>query len=873
MNRCDVENRLTPFLLGELPEQDMAAMQRHLETCAACRETARELTSVLQPLAAGLARDRDAHPRLDPLRRQAVLCVPPRVISAPRVLTWAARPRPWLLAAASILALLVLSAMLFPATMGSVKAGKRAHARLGLDLASARIETIASQREQPFPSNPSDRTDLSYFTYGKGEAGAAPAGTPAAASVTYGGGADGMLVGGQSHALDPFAAPVPAAAPVVVEGRQVLSARILGTTVNNLAKDKLRTQHAAEALSGNGLKGLAADSYKPEEAPSDSAYRFKRANVDADTDHRWASATEQSQKEEERAAQSRPDKAIQSIIRKSVMRDEKLSTDDGRLRAAGEMNGTTVSAPAGVGSAGAAAESGKDMYFGDRVDTSRASKIREPLTKPAAPVSAAIVGYNTILLTKASASSLSSPIPPAPPEPAESRPVRRPTPPSFNPFVNTVENRFSTFAIDVSTASYNLMRQALRSGALPAPDTVRTEAILNAFDYGDAAPDRAMFRVYLEGAPSAFGAPGLTLLRIGVKGKRMGREEQRPAMLTFLIDTSGSMSEPDRIGRARTALRLLLDRLAPTDKLQIVSFDDKARIVLAPTAATRKADILKAFDRLQCNGSTNLEDGMRRAYQQAARAFVPGGENRVILITDGVANLGSDNAQDILKQVDEFRRQGITSSVFGVGEGAYNDALLADLADKGQGVYRFLDSDAEAQRVFVDDLAATLNNIATDVKIQVEWSPAAVRRFRQLGYERRALAAEQFRDDTVEAGQVGSGQAVTALYELELSPAARQAPLGTVRVRYRRADTGAIEEFAQEIVPETMAAAAGLTRPQFRVAMCAAAFAEKLRGSPYMVSDYANVIRLLNPVVQELSIDPRAGELLSLVTAAEALSK
>lgn len=462
----------------------------------------------------------------------------------------------------------------------------------------------------------------------------------------------------------------------------------------------------------------------------------------------------------------------------------------------------------------------------------------------------------------------------APPaEPAAPRLVVRRPALAFNPFVATTENHFSTFAIDVNTASYNLTRQAIRSGALPDPDTVRTEEILNAFDYGDAAPDRATFRVYVEGAPSAFGAPGLTLLRIGVKGKRLGREEQRPAMLTFLLDTSGSMAQPDRIGRARMALRLLLDQLAPADKLQIVSFDDKARVVLPPTPASRKKEILKAFDRLQCNGSTNLEDGMRRAYEQAAGAFVAGGENRVILISDGVANLGADNAQDILREVEAFRKQGVTCSAFGVGEGTYNDAMLEELANKGQGVYRFLDSDEEVKRVFVEDLAATLHNIATDVKIQVEWSAGAVRRFRQLGYERRALAAEQFRDDTVEAGEVGSGQAVTALYELDLTPAAKQAALGTVRVRYRRVDTGATEEIAQEITPDLIAPALNGTRPQFRLAAGAAAFAELLRGSPYVVREYADVTNLLRPVTQELSLDPRVKELLALVEAAEAMSK
>ena len=426
----------------------------------------------------------------------------------------------------------------------------------------------------------------------------------------------------------------------------------------------------------------------------------------------------------------------------------------------------------------------------------------------------------------------------------------------------------------MDTASYGLTRQALQSGQLPDPETVRLEEIVNAFDFGDVAPDRATFRVYVEGAPSPFGEPGLSLLRIGVKGRRLGREEQRAAVLTLLIDTSGSMSQPDRIGRARTALKLLLDQLSPVDRIQIVAFDDQARLVLPPTSASEKKAVLAAFDALQCNGSTNLEDGMRRAYEQAAKAFVPGAENRVILVSDGVANLGADNAQDILRQVDGYRRQGITCSVFGVGRGTYNDAMLADLANHGNGVYRFLDSNEEVRRVFVDDLAATLNTIASDVKIQVEWNAAAVRRYRQLGYETRALTKEQFRDDTVAAGEVGSGQSVSALYQLDLLPEAKRLPLGTVRVRYRRTDNGAIEEIEQPITTEALAASLAVARPQFRLAAAAGEFAELLRGSPYAGgARYADVARLLRPVSLELSLDSRVKELLGLVETAEALSR
>ncbi|MEI6212229.1 MAG: von Willebrand factor type A domain-containing protein, partial [bacterium] len=421
--------------------------------------------------------------------------------------------------------------------------------------------------------------------------------------------------------------------------------------------------------------------------------------------------------------------------------------------------------------------------------------------------------------------------------------------------------------------SYTLTRQAIRAGQLPDPEVVRTEEIVNAFDYNDAPPDNATFRVYVEGAPSPYGQD-LTLLRIGVKGRRLGREEQRPAMLTFLIDTSGSMMQPDRIGLARTALKMLLANLSPVDRIQIVSFDDHARIVLDPTPAAEAKKILAVFDALQCTGSTNLEDGMRKAYERAARAFTPGAENRVVIISDGVANLGTDEAPDILAKVESFRRQGITCSVFGVGQGTYNDQMLEQLANKGDGVYRFLDSEDEARRVFVDDLAATLHTIATDVKIQVEWNAAAVQRYRQLGYENRALTKQQFRDDTVDAGEVGSGQAVTALYELAPTAAASRLRLGTVRVRYRRTDTHAIEEIATPVLSSAISRSLKNTRPQFQLAACAAEFSEILRVSPYAAgSRFEDVARLLRPVAMALPLDARVSELLQLTEQAESLNK
>ncbi|MEI8353084.1 MAG: von Willebrand factor type A domain-containing protein, partial [Lentisphaerota bacterium] len=332
------------------------------------------------------------------------------------------------------------------------------------------------------------------------------------------------------------------------------------------------------------------------------------------------------------------------------------------------------------------------------------------------------------------------PVLPAPvaPTKASSTPVKPRVPAVFNPFVAAAEQPLSTFAIDVDTASYTRTRQAILAGQLPEPEAVRTEEVVNAFDYGDRAPDLATFRIFVEGSPSPFGH-GTSLIRLGIKGRRLGREESRPAVLTFVVDASGSMAQPDRFGLARLALDELIGRLGPNDRIQLIAFNDTARVLADPVAATGRKEILAAFDRIQCTGSTHLESGLRLAYDRAAAAFRPGAENRVILISDGVANLGSGAAADILTHIDAARRQGITLAVFGVGRGTYNDEMLEQLANRGDGTYRFLDSADEVRRAFVDDLAATLYNIASDVKIQVEWLPAAVTRYRQLGYENRAL--------------------------------------------------------------------------------------------------------------------------------------
>ncbi len=457
-----------------------------------------------------------------------------------------------------------------------------------------------------------------------------------------------------------------------------------------------------------------------------------------------------------------------------------------------------------------------------------------------------------------------------------------------NPFVAAADNAFSTFSIDVDTASYTLARNYMFGGRRPPAEAVRTEEFVNFFDYAYEPPIRDTFRVVTEIAPSRFGR-GLQMLKIGVKGRRLGREEQRPAVLTFLVDSSGSMNQADRIGLVRSSMELLLEGLAPADQVAIIQFDNRARLILEHTPASERERILAAVAAIQCGGGTNLEAGLLAAYEQATRHFVSGGENRILLMSDGVVNLGATSAESIFARIEDSRHQGLYLSVFGFGMGLYDDEMLKTLATKGNGAYAFIDSLQEARRVFVEDLAATLNTIAEDVKIQVEFNPALVAQYRQLGYEARQLTREQFRDDTVDAGEVGSGQSVTALYELSLADlrneptaylglqavgAADASWLATVRVRYRRVDNGRIEEVEQRVYKRDLVPAFESASARFRLAAGVAAFAEILRGSPFVQGvDFAQVAAVLQPVALELHLDQRIRELVQMVETASGLSQ
>ena len=385
--------------------------------------------------------------------------------------------------------------------------------------------------------------------------------------------------------------------------------------------------------------------------------------------------------------------------------------------------------------------------------------------------------------------------------------------------------------MDVDTASYSITRRYLTEGHFPPSEAVRVEEFVNAFKYDYAAPTDGAFAIHLEGAPSIFADSKRThLLRIRLKGRVIPDEDRKDAALTFVVDVSGSMAEENRLGLVKKALTLLVDRLRPTDKVGIVVYGSQGRLVLPHTGVNRRAEILAAIDSLHPDGATNAEEGLRIGYDLAWRNAEVDHINRVILCSDGVANVGQTGPDDILKEIRAHVKRGITLSTVGFGMGNYNDILMEKLANAGNGNYAYVDTLSEARRIFVEDLTGTLQVIAKDAKIQVDFNPEVVSRFRLLGYENRHLENDQFRDDTVDAGEVGSGHCVTALYEVKLHEGA-SGKIATASIRYADPDSHKVTEIGEDILLSQLHESFEAGSAPFRLTAAVAEFAEILRES------------------------------------------
>lgn len=439
-----------------------------------------------------------------------------------------------------------------------------------------------------------------------------------------------------------------------------------------------------------------------------------------------------------------------------------------------------------------------------------------------------------------------------------------------NPTVETAAERFSTFGADVDTASYTQVRAALERGHLPPEGAVRVEEVVNAFDYGYRPPDKEAFAVQVEAFPSP-NRKGYHLLHVGVKAKEVSKAQRKPAHLVFTIDVSGSMEQPNRLPLAKQALALLVRELGESDRISIVVYGTSARVALPPTSAANQDVILAAIDGLRSEGSTNVQAGLELAYEQALRAFRPGGINRVVLLSDGVANNGVTDAPGLWAKVKAKASEGVTLSTVGFGMGEYNDTLMERLADDGDGNYAYVDKLEEAQRIFVENLTGTLQVVAKDVKLQLEFNPAVVERYRLLGYENRGLSKRDFANDRVDSGELGAGHAVTAIYELKLKHRDAES-FATFRARFKAPEGGAsqlIEKaLPMHVVRDTVAAAT----PPARLSLVAAGFAEKLRGSYWARTlSYQQLLSQLDGLPDGLRAQPRVQELRRLVTAAAAV--
>ena len=399
-----------------------------------------------------------------------------------------------------------------------------------------------------------------------------------------------------------------------------------------------------------------------------------------------------------------------------------------------------------------------------------------------------------------------------------------------NPFIDTEDDRFSTFAVDVDTASYTVMRRFVRDGNLPDPASVRVEEYVNFFDQGYPPPTSETFAIHLEGSPSPFGSANHWLMRVGLQAKEVSDRDRKDATLIFAVDVSGSMGREDRLGLVKRSLRLLVDELRPRDEVGIVVYGDRGRVLLNPTDGGEGDAIARAIDSLQPGGSTYAEEGLRLAYDMAARAVRPGRITRVLLLSDGVGNVGATSADSILRNIRRQVESGVTLTTVGFGMGNYNDVLMERLANDGDGTYHYVDTLNEARRVFVENLVGTIQTVAKDAKIQVDFNPNVVSRYRLLGYENRRVADQDFRNDAVDAGEVGAGHNVTALYELKFHDNA-SGPVAAVYLRHQDPDTGRVTETSRLLRTIDFAGRFADASPRFQLSAVAAEYAELLRES------------------------------------------
>ncbi len=455
-----------------------------------------------------------------------------------------------------------------------------------------------------------------------------------------------------------------------------------------------------------------------------------------------------------------------------------------------------------------------------------------------------------------------------------------------NPIKNVSEHPISTFSIDVDTGAYANVRRILNSGQLPPHDAVRVEEMINYFSYDYPLPDSLdpPFKVITEIAPTPWNKK-THLLHIGFKGYDIPKDKLPPANLVFLVDVSGSMQSPDKLDLLKSALKLLTQQLSKKDKVSLVVYAGAAGLVLKPTHGNQSATINAALDRLTAGGSTHGSAGIQLAYATAEQAFIKSGINRVLLATDGDFNVGTVNFETLKNIIEEKRKTGISLTTLGFGMGNYNELMMEQLADAGNGNYAYIDTLYEAQKVLVDEMSSTLKIIAKDVKIQIEFNPATVAEYRLIGYENRLLRREDFSNDKIDAGEIGAGHTVTAIYEIALVGSGGErlenmrygqtttsdrlsSELAFLRLRYKAPDSNTSKLLEnvlkrQDIVRNTS--------ERFRFSAAVAAFGQQLRGGKYL--DKFSYDEILSLARGARGYDPFGyrGEFIKLVNLSQSL--
>ena len=452
-----------------------------------------------------------------------------------------------------------------------------------------------------------------------------------------------------------------------------------------------------------------------------------------------------------------------------------------------------------------------------------------------------------------------------------------------NPFVDTYTDDLSTFALDVDTASYVVTRNYLQGGQLPPIEAVRVEEFVNYFD-GGYQPLIDEFNITLEAAPSPFSDPDRVMLRVGVQAPEVLSDLVIPDSVVLVIDRSGSMGEPagptgermQRMTLAHRAVELLVSGLPGRTRVGVVAYNDRSTTILDPTRVSGNADwiIDEIRSRVRPGGSTNAEAGLVRGFDMALREADDGRAVLVILLSDGVANVGATRTDDILEQIGERGDIGLTT--IGVGLGPFNDELMEQLANKADGTYHYIDTVDEAHRIFVENLTSLLASVARDAKIQVEFDRDKVISYRLLGFENRAIADEDFRDDTRDAGEVGAGQSSTALYEVTLESGwdRSRGPIATATLRYQRPASERITETWASLQADDVESSFRDAGAHFRLAVVAAEFAEVLRESPFVEDRSMEELSYqADRVADDLLGDNDADELAGLIDTARRIRR